>query len=42
MQKRLIFNKAEVAQLLIIKKTDIANFKRQISCNKPFIFEKKM
>ena len=42
MQKRLILNKTEVAQLLITKKADIANFKRQISCNKPTIFEKKM
>ena len=43
MQKRLIFNKTEVAaQLLITKKADIANFKKQISCNKPTIFGKKM
>ena len=42
MQKRLIFNKTEVAQLLITKKADTANFIRQISCNKTTIFEKKM
>ena len=33
MQKRLIFNKIEFAQLLITKKAD---------CNKPAIFEKKI
>ena len=42
MQKRLIFNKTEVAQLLITKKADIVNLKRQISCNKPTVFEGKM
>ena len=42
MQKRLIFNKTEVAQLLITKKADITNFKRQIFCNKSAIFEKKI
>ena len=42
MQKRLVFNKTEVAQLLITKKADITNFKIQISCNKPTIFDEKM
>ena len=41
MQKRLIFDKTEVAQLLITKKADIANFKREISCNKATILRKR-